>query len=105
LGSSVTDVYIVLTSMWSVSWSQDMCLQHRNARGYLCTKGRVFDTIVHKSFQRFHIYYISFTEAILIFSAWLTKELYNFDNIIFHIRLLILTDRGLGNSSGALMHG
>lgn len=30
---------------------------------------KVFDTIVHKSFQRFHIYYISFTEDILTFSA------------------------------------
>lgn len=51
--------------------------------------GKVFDTIVHKSFQRFHIYYISFTEAILIFSAWLTeKKLYSFDTIIFPIRLL-----------------
>lgn len=32
--------------------------------------GKVFDTIVHKNFQRFHIYYISFTETILILSAW-----------------------------------
>lgn len=32
--------------------------------------GRVFDTTVHKSFQRFHIYSISFTETILILSAW-----------------------------------
>lgn len=31
---------------------------------------KVFDTTVHKSFQRFHIYYISFTETILILSAW-----------------------------------
>lgn len=62
----------------------DSRLKHRIARGCLCTKAeKVFDTIVHKSFQRSHIYYISFTEAILIFSAWLTKELYNFDNIIF----------------------
>lgn len=44
---------------------------------------KVFDTVVHKSFQRFPIYYISLTEAILILSAWLTTELYNFDNIIF----------------------
>lgn len=67
---------------------------------------KVFDTIVHKSFQRFPIYYISFAEAILIFSAWLTEKKYNFDNIIFHIRLLFNFGRGAGNnSSGALMHG
>lgn len=70
------------------------------------TKGRkVFDTVVHKSFQRFHIYYISFTEDILIFSAWLTeRKSYNFDNIIFHIRLLFNFGRS-GDSSGALING
>jgi len=66
---------------------------------------KVSDTLVHKSFQRFPIYYISFAEAILIFSAWLTEKKYSFDNIIFHIRLLFNFGSGVGKSSGALMHG
>lgn len=44
-----------------------------------------------------YILYISFTEAILILSAWLTeKKLYNFDNIIFHTRLLFNFGAGGG---------
>lgn len=51
-----------------------------------------------------YILYISFTEAILIFSAWLTeKKSYDVDNIIFHTWLLF--NFGGGDSSGALMHG
>lgn len=52
------------TSVWNVSRLEEWHLEHRNARDYLCTKAeKVFDTTVHKSFQRFHIYYISFTET------------------------------------------
>lgn len=89
--------------MWSIRSLKDLQPQHRTARGCCVQNRKVFDTIVHKSFQRFHIYYISFAEAILIFSAWLTKKSYNFDNIIFPIRLLF--NLGRGDGSGALMHG
>lgn len=46
---------------------------------------KVFDTIVRKSFQRFPIYYISFAEAILIFSAWLTEKKSTILTILFFI--------------------
>lgn len=46
---------------------------------------KVFDTLVHKSFQRFPIYYISFAEAILIFSAWLTEKKSTVLTILFFI--------------------
>lgn len=57
--------------------------------------GKVFDTIVHKSFQRVHIYYISFTETILILSAWVPLS------VIFSHYLILERVR---NSSGALLH-
>lgn len=46
---------------WSTEMQETICVQKAE---------KVFDTTVHKSFQRFHIYYISFTETILILSAW-----------------------------------
>lgn len=60
-------------------------------------KGRkVFDTIVYKSFQRFHIYYISFTEDILIFSAWLTEKNRTILTILFFISGCCLILEGAG---------
>lgn len=47
--------------IWSTEMQATICVQKAE---------EVFDTTVHKSFQRFHIYYISFTETILILSAW-----------------------------------
>lgn len=47
--------------VWSTDMQETICVQKAE---------KVFDTTVHKSFQRFHIYYISFTETILILSAW-----------------------------------
>lgn len=47
--------------IWSTEMQETICVQKTE---------KVFDTTVHKSFQRFHIYYISFTETILILSAW-----------------------------------
>lgn len=60
----------VVTSMWSIRSLKDLQLKRRDARGYCVQKAEKCFTVVHKSFQRFHIYYISFTEDILIFSAW-----------------------------------
>lgn len=61
------------TSMWNVSQSARGVASGAQKRERLFVYKRqekVFDTTVHKSFQRFHIYYISFTETILILSAW-----------------------------------
>lgn len=68
---------------WAAPGPQDWDLTHRHAEVICVQKAEVFDTTVHKSFQRVPICSISFTEAILICSAWLTGELYDFDNIIF----------------------
>lgn len=59
LASGITDLYIVLTSTWSGKSLKGLAVEAQKCKRLACTKGRgVFGTLVHKSSQRCHIYYI-----------------------------------------------